>query len=98
MTLNVEGAEFDNYTENVEELMRDFMDFVVTEVPFFALQDQLLYLMNKRSSTRFKIHGDRTVDHKDHIFYFRLKTVPENPRLRIYHYLGMDLERKGIRP
>ena len=94
MTLNVEGAEFDYHTENSEKLTKDFMNFVLTEIPFFALQDELLYLMNKRNITRFRIPSYMTVDSKDHIFHFELLTVEENKQLRIYRYIGMDLDKK----
>ncbi|EAG9069382.1 TPA: hypothetical protein U0Z15_000232 [Listeria monocytogenes] len=96
MTLNVEGAEFDYHTENSEKLTKDFLNFVLIDVPFFALQDELLYLMNKRNITRFRIPSYMTVDSKDHIFYFQLRTVEGNDLLRIYRYLGMDLEKKGL--
>ncbi|HCW3157625.1 TPA: hypothetical protein OXD59_001905 [Listeria monocytogenes] len=96
MTLNVEGAEFDYHTENSEKLTKDFLNFVLIDVPFFALQDELLYLMNKRNITRFRIPSYMTVDSKDYIFYFQLRTVEGNDLLRIYRYLGMDLEKKGL--
>lgn len=90
MTLNVENSEFEFHTENSEQLTKDFMNYVVTDVPFFALQDELLYLMNKRGITKFRIPAYMTVDSKDHTFHFNIATVNENKRLRIYQYTGMD--------
>lgn len=72
------------------------MNFVLTEVPFFALQDELLYLMNKRNITRFRIPSYMTVARRDHIFYFEVRTIEENKQLRIYRYQGMDLEKKRL--
>ncbi len=37
MTLNVEGAEFDYHTENSEKLTKDFLNFVLIDVPFFCI-------------------------------------------------------------
>ncbi|MGX7204652.1 DUF5960 family protein [Enterococcus pingfangensis] len=94
MTLNIDGAEFDYHTENAEKLTKDFTDYVLTDVPFFALQDELLYLMNKRNITKFRIPGSMTIDHQEHIFYFQVTQVKENKKLRTYHYLGIDLTKK----
>lgn len=91
MTLNVENSGFEFHTEDSEQLTKDFMNYVVTDVPFFALQDELLYLMNKREITKFRIPAYMTVDSKEHTFHFKLATVNENRRLRIYQYVGMDL-------
>lgn len=93
MTLNVDGAEFDYRTENSEKLTKDFMNYVLIDVPFFALQDELLYLMNKRNISKFRIPSYMTIDSQEHIFYFQLMRVEENKQLRIYHYLGMDLDK-----
>ncbi|MCB6916187.1 DUF5960 family protein [Enterococcus avium] len=70
MTLHNKNVEFEYLTANSDRFTNDFMNFVLTDVPFFALQDQLLYLMEKRSHTKFRIPGYLTVDSKDHIFYF----------------------------
>lgn len=95
MTLNINGAEFDYRTENIEKLTKDFIDYIVTDVPFFALQNELLYLMEKRNITKFRIPGSMTSDKQDHIFYFQVIAVKENKKLRTYHYLGMDLKKES---
>ncbi len=95
MTLNIDDLEFDYHTENSEKFTKDFMNYVVTDVPLFALQDELLYLMNRRKSTSFKIPGYKSIDGQDHIFYFEVRHVSENSRIKVYKYRGIDLEKHG---
>ncbi|MDT2472178.1 DUF5960 family protein [Enterococcus avium] len=52
--------------------------------------------MNKRNLTSFKIHGYKAVDSQDHIFYFDVRNISENSRIRVYSYTGMDLEKHGL--
>lgn len=51
MTLNTDDLEFDYHTENSEKFTKDFLNYVITDVPLFALQDEFLYLMNRRKLT-----------------------------------------------
>lgn len=97
MSLNVENIEFEFFTEKSEQFTKDFLNYVVTDIPFFAVQDELLYLMHRRNTPHFKIPGYMTVDSKEHIFYFTVDPVPENNRIKIYRYKGMDIERKKFR-
>lgn len=96
MTLNTDDLEFDYHTENSEKFAKDFMNYVVTNVPLFALQDELLYLMYKRELTCFKIPGYKCVDGQDHTFYFDIRTINENERVKVYSYKGIDLEKRGL--
>lgn len=92
MTLKLEGVEFDYHTENTEQFTKDFIRFVTTDVPLFALLDELLYFMHTKHTTKFRIPDYRTADGRDHIFYFEVKKIEENSRIQVYHYLGVDLE------
>lgn len=94
MTLHNKNVEFEYLTANSDQFTNDFMNFVLTDVPFFALQDQLLYLMEKRNHTKFRIPGYLTVDSKDHIFYFERVEDPKNTNILRYRYLGMDIIEK----
>ena len=96
LTLNTDDLEFDYHTENSEKFTKDFLNYVITDVPLFALQDEFLYLMNRRKLTYFKIPGYKCVDGQDHIFYFTLRHIEENPRIKVYRYLGIDLEKPGF--
>lgn len=93
MSLNTNDMEFD-FTESTEQFTKDFMNYVVTDVPLFALKDELLYFMNRRKSASFRIPAYKSIDRQEHVFYFTVKRVEENPRLKVYHYLGIDLEKK----
>lgn len=94
MTLHNKNVEFEYLTANSNQFTNDFMNFVLTDVPFFALQDQLLYLMEKRNHTKFRIPGYLTVDSKDHIFYFDRLEDPNNTNILRYRYRGMDIVEK----
>lgn len=96
MSLNTNDLMFDYHTENSEQFAKDFMNYVITDVPLFALQDELLYLMNKRNATSFRIPGYKSIDQQDHTFYFEVRRINENPRLRVYRYKGIDFERRGL--
>lgn len=95
MTLNTEDLEFDYHTDNSEQLIKDFMNYVVTDVPFFALQDELLYMMNRRNITNFRIPSYKCIDSQEHVFYFTIREIEENPRVKVYCYIGLDLEKRG---
>lgn len=96
LMLNTDDLEFDYHTENSERFTKDFMNYVITDVPLFALQDELLYLMHKRQMTSFRIIGYKCVDGQDHTFYFDVRPISENSRIKVYSYKGMDLEKHGL--
>lgn len=75
------------FSEQLEKLEREFMEVINTDVPFFAIEDQLLFLMNERNIDHFRIPGNRCVDGKDHIFYFRVGGIKGFPALKQYEYL-----------
>lgn len=95
MTVPTENVEFEYLTSNSDRFTNDFTNFVVTNIPFFALQDQLLRTMEKRNNNQFRIPGSMTVDSKDHIFYFKLIKDDRNSRIRRYQYVGMDVAEKA---
>ncbi|WP_438857304.1 DUF5960 family protein [Enterococcus sp. AZ007] len=96
LTLNTDDLEFDYHTENSERFTKDFLNYVVTDAPLFALQDEFLYLMSRRKLTHFRIPGYKCVDGQDHYFYFKLRHIEENPNIKVYTYLGIDLEKRGL--
>ncbi|WP_311769186.1 DUF5960 family protein [Listeria seeligeri] len=91
MSLDTNDLEFEYHTTNSEQFTKDFMNHVKTDIPLFALQDELLYLMNKRNSTSFRIPAYKSIDNRNHIFYFEIRPIKENPRLKVYQYKGIDL-------
>lgn len=90
MTIKKRGIDFEYFTENSEQFTKDFTHFVSTDIPLFALQDELLYLMHQKGQDYFKIPGTKTVDSNDHFFHFEVYAVEENKSLKIYRYVGMD--------
>lgn len=94
--LNTDDLGFDYHTENSERFTKDFMNYVITDVPLFALQDELLFLMYKRNLTNFRVPGYKCVDGQDHIFYFEVRAISENSRIKVYSYKGIDLEKREM--
>jgi len=94
VTLPKRNIEFEYLTSNSDRFTNDFMNFVLTDVPFFALQDQLLFLMEKRQHSKFRIPGYLTTDSKDHIFYFDRLEDQNNSNILRYRYRGMDIVEK----
>lgn len=95
MSLNTNDLMFEYYSKNADQFLKDFMQYVDTNIPLFALQDELLYLMNLHEVSNFKIPGSKSRDKHDHIFYFEVLPVKENIKVKSYRYIGIDLERKG---
>lgn len=96
MTFDVRNLSFDYHTDNSDAFIKDFMNYVATNMPFYAWEDELLYLMDTQNITHFLMPSSKTKDGLAHTFYFEIKKVPENAQLKIYSYLGMDLKRKGL--
>ncbi|MGH1664741.1 DUF5960 family protein [Enterococcus avium] len=94
--LNTDDLEFDYHTENSERFTKDFLNYVLTDMPLFAVQDELLYLMHKHNRTNFRLPGYKCIDGQDHIFYFDVRKISENSRIKVYSYKGIDLERRGL--
>jgi hypothetical protein len=68
MTLPKKNVEFEYLTSNSDRFTNDFMNFVLTDVPFFALQDQLLYLAEE-GLDRFKFHLERSAGRIEYDYY-----------------------------
>lgn len=87
MSMYPDSMDFARSPQLSQKLEREFMEVVNTDVPFFAIEDQLLFLMNERQIDHFKIPAARCVDGKDHIFYFKVSSIEGFPKMRQYHYL-----------
>lgn len=55
-------------------------------------KDELFYTMNRRKLTNFRMPAYKTIDHKEPIFHSAIREIEENPRVKVYHYLGIDLK------
>ncbi|MFC4770371.1 DUF5960 family protein [Enterococcus hermanniensis] len=77
-----------------EKLAADFMKVVDTDLPFFTIQDELLYLMNERDIPCFRIPKHKTRDGLDHVFYFDIVINETIPKLKLYKYKFQRIERR----
>ena len=90
--LDTNGAVFEFKSEADDQFTRDFHRLVDSDIPLFALKDDLLYLMESQQQANFRIPVTFAKDHKEHIFYFEIETF-DTSRVKKYKYLGYD--RKG---
>lgn len=93
MTLKPKDVEFCYNPQLTERLTKDFIKVVATDVPFFAIQDELLFLMNERDIPCFRIPGNKTRDGLDHIFYFESYVNDDMPKPKLYKYLYQRIYR-----
>ncbi|EUJ33151.1 hypothetical protein MFLO_04410 [Listeria floridensis FSL S10-1187] len=80
------NALFDSVT-NADKFIHDFHKIVVSDVPLWAVQKDLLYLMEMNETKSFRIPSTRTRDRCDHIFRFEKTSEPSNDRnINVYTY------------
>lgn len=76
-------ADFAYHNESTRRLELEFMDLVDTSVPFFALSDSLIALMEKRNYNYFDIPPQKTFSNKWLRFHF---TTKNEKTYKIYFY------------
>ncbi len=79
----------------LKRLAADFMKVVDTDVPFSLIEDELLYLMNVRNISSFRIPGKKTRDGLDHVFYFEIFENEDYPKPKLYKYKYQRIERRN---
>ncbi|BBM17730.1 hypothetical protein G15_1376 [Enterococcus avium] len=94
MIVDPSDMQFCYNPQLMEKLATDFMRVVSTDVPFFAVKDELLFLMNERDISKFRIPGHKTIDGLDHVFYFEVSINEDYPRPKLYKYLYQRIERR----
>lgn len=94
MMVNKSEVAFCYRPQLTKKLAADFMKVVDTDVPFFAIQDELLYLMNERGIPCFRIPKHKTRDGLDHVFYFDIIIHEDIPKLKLYKYKFQKIERR----
>lgn len=87
--IHTDGAMFE-YRSTADDLFaRDYYSLVETDVPLFAVKNELLYMMETHKVAYFRVPGHQTKDHRDHVFHFE-KTTVEQTKIKQYRYLGFD--------
>lgn len=69
-----------------DKFIMAFHKYVDTDIPLFALQKELLYLMEKRNTNFFQVPAPLTKINKTAIFYFDITTLEKNIKYDIYTF------------
>lgn len=93
MLVNNREINFYNNPQLNERLSKDFMKIVDTDVPFFTIKDELLFLMNERNIPCFRIPSTKTRDGLDHVFFFEVFVNDDLPKPKLYKYLYQKIDR-----
>lgn len=94
MTLKPKDVAFYYNPQMTERLTKDFLKVVSTDVPFSMIEDELLFLMNERDISCFRIPSTKTRDGLDHVFYFEVFVNEDLPKPKLYKYLYQRIERR----
>lgn len=78
----------------LKRLAADFMKVVDTDVPFSLVEEELLYLMNVRGISNFRIPAKKSRDGLNHVFYFEIFENEDYPKPRLYKYKYQRIERR----
>ncbi|WP_376716753.1 DUF5960 family protein [Enterococcus viikkiensis] len=79
----------------LKRLAADFMRVADTDVPFSLLEDELLFLMDIRGVSNFRIPARKTRYGLDHIFYFEIFENEDYPKPKLYKYKYQRIERRN---
>lgn len=79
----------------LKRLAADFMKVVDTDVPFSLVEEELLYLMNVRGISNFRIPAKKSRDGLNHVFYFEIFENEDYPKPRLYKYKYQRIERRN---
>ncbi|WP_413538919.1 DUF5960 family protein [Enterococcus malodoratus] len=93
MTLKPRNVDFYYNPQMTERLTKDFLKVVATDVPFSMIEDELLYLMNERDISCFRIPKSKTRDGLDHVFYFEIFINDDAPESKLYKYIYQKIDR-----
>lgn len=89
MTLDTNGAMFEFRTSNDDQFAKDYYQVVDTDIPLWAVKEELLFLMENHRIEYFKIPGTKTKDHRDHTFHFKIEKI-NHTKVKSYRYLYYD--------
>ena len=84
--------QFDYFSENYLQFEKDFYRYSALPIPLTFLEDDILTSMARRQSSIFRLHQSKSLDGRDHDFYFKIHSRPNAPLVRIYRYEGLDLK------
>lgn len=67
-----------------EQFIIMFHKYVDTDIPLFALQKELLYILETQKINHFRVSASLTKNNKEAVFYFDITTLKENITFDVY--------------
>ncbi|MGG5333728.1 DUF5960 family protein [Enterococcus sp. AZ163] len=61
-----------------------FHKYVNADIPLFALQKELLYIMETQKINHFRVPASLTKNNKEAVFYFDITTLKQNITFDVY--------------
>lgn len=95
MLVSPNDIQFFYDPQMLKRLSTDFMKIADTDVPFSLLKEELLFLMDIRGVSNFRIPARKTRDGLDRIFYFEIFENEDYPKPKLYKYKYQRVERRN---
>ena len=86
---------FDYFSENFRQFEDDFYQYSTMSLPLTFITDDLLRSMAGAQKNYFVLNRHNSHDQKDHYFIFKIRMTPEASRVRVYEYVGHQVEGLG---
>ena len=88
-TIYEDLIQFDYFSDSYLQFEKDFNKYYKGVDPLTFLIDDILLTMAMKQKNYFRLHKSKATDGRDHYFIFKVITMKENPRIRIYEYQEM---------
>lgn len=88
-TIYEDLIQFDYFSDSYLQFEKDFNKYYKGVDPLTFLIDDILLTMAMKQKNYFRLHKSKATDGRNHYFIFKVKTMKENPRIRIYEYQEM---------
>ena len=88
-TIYEDLIQFDYFSDSYLQFEKDFNKYYKGVDPLTFLIEYRLLTMAMKQKNYFRLHKSKATDGRDHYFIFKVKTMKENPRIRIYEYQEM---------
>lgn len=87
MTLDTDSAMFETRSENEENFAKDYYNLVDTDIPLWAVKEELLHLMERHNIKHFRVPGTKCRDKNEHLFFFEIQLINDT-KVKKYRYIG----------
>lgn len=86
--LEKNNIQFDYLSSNYLKFENDFYLFSNMNIPLTFLTDDILKLMLSTKSNYFRLNRGNSKDNLDHYFIFKISPTKNNPKVKVFEYLG----------